>query len=138
MTCWCKHQNTRISLPSAIIQRISLVIGSSAVRPPPNVENTISVSSSLATSVQSCISLDGVEMTLAPYAAKYLITIMSYRKSKSSQNNSNISVAAYICSIIELSCHCSSGERFAQLHQQVPERPGSYRLLVLLPMNSDV
>ncbi|KAI9575506.1 hypothetical protein GQX74_013521 [Glossina fuscipes] len=72
------------------------------------------------------------------YSSSVFHTNMSYRKSKSSQNNSNISVATYICSIIELSCHCSSGERFAQLHQQVPERPGSYRLLVLLPMNSDV
>ena len=35
-----------------MVQRISLVIGSIAVNPPPNVENTIKVSSSRAKSVQ--------------------------------------------------------------------------------------
>lgn len=39
-------------LPSSIDHRISLVIGLTAVNPPPSVENTSSVSSSLASSVQ--------------------------------------------------------------------------------------
>lgn len=37
-----------------MLHRTSLVIGSTAVNPPPNVENTSKVSSSRATSVHSC------------------------------------------------------------------------------------
>lgn len=40
-------------IPSAMVQRICLVIGSMAVNPPPKVEKTIRVSLSGAISVQS-------------------------------------------------------------------------------------
>lgn len=53
--CWCGKKFIAwalCGLPSSIDHRISLVIGSTAVNPPPSVEKTSKVSSSLANSVQ--------------------------------------------------------------------------------------